>query len=223
LIGLLCILWLYSPRTASKLALVGFLAFATLFVANQVALQKLGARPDAPLSENISPVAEAAGTYMIGGLVAFETAIQHPGLVQNNWHLYTYFIKTLNKFGLNLDEPSAFLEYVNINRVVDINVYTIYFSYYSDYGLIGVAVLLCGLGFATTLIFRNAVNGDAVAALLLGPALFGILMTIFAESFFLEMGFWLKVFTIASGVYVVAPRVVDRYRSVRVPQHVTAC
>lgn len=221
LIGLLCILWLYYPRKARKLAFVGFLAFAALFVVNQIQLEKVGSRADASLSQNIPHVAEGVATYMFGGLVAFERAIQHPGLIQNNWHVYTYFIRTLNKFGLNLDEPPAFLEYVNVNRVVDINVYTIYFGYYSDYGFAGVAFLLCGLGFMTTLIFRNAVNGSPVAALLLGPAIFGILMTVFAESFFMELGFWLKALTIGYALYGLAPRIVNRYDP-RFSQHVTA-
>jgi oligosaccharide repeat unit polymerase len=220
LIGLLCILWLYYPRKARKLAFAGFIAFAALFVVNQIKLEKMGSRADASLSQNIPHVAEGVATYMFGGLVAFETAIQHPGSIQNNWHLYTYFIRILNKFGLNLDEPREFLEYVNVNRGVDINVYTIYFGYYSDYGFVGVAFLLCGLGFVTTVIFRKAVHGNPVAALLLGPAIFGILMTVFAESFFMELGFWLKALTIGYAVYVLAPRIVSRYYP-RLPQHVT--
>jgi oligosaccharide repeat unit polymerase len=221
LVALLCILWLYYPRKARKVAFAGFLAFAALFVVNQVKLEKMGSGADASLSQNIPHVAEGVATYMFGGLVAFDTTMQHPGLIQNNWHLYTYFIRTLNKFGLNLDEPPEFLEYVNVNRVVDINVYTIYFGYYSDYGFAGVAFLMCGLGFMTTLIFRKAVNGNPVAALLLGPAIFGVLMTVFAESFFMELGFWFKAITIGFAVYVLAPRIVDRYHP-RWPQQVAA-
>jgi oligosaccharide repeat unit polymerase len=220
LIGLLSILWVHFPQRAKKVGLVAGIMFCIFAAANQIQLEKDGARSGAPLSENLHSIGEGFAKYAFGGLVAFDISVQHPGRILNNWKLYTFFIRTLNKFGMNIEAPPVFLEYVDINRAVDINVYTIYFAYYSDYGYTGTVLLLFILGFVTTLTFRKARLQNPIAVLLLGPAFYGILMTVFAEAFFMEMGFWLKILACGYFLYVFVPRFFPRERLV--PQYAPA-
>lgn len=204
--GLICLTWLHSPRMARKVTAFSVIAFTILFATNQMQLEKVGAQADASLNENLPHLIEGAATYGLGGIVAFDETVKKPTLVPNNWKLYTYFIRTMNKVGTYVDEPPAFLAYVPISRDVVTNVYTIYFAYFSEYGLTGTIVLLFCIGFVGTYICREARMGSPLASVLLGPVMYGILMTVFAEAFFLEMGFWLKTIGIAGGIYLILPK-----------------
>jgi oligosaccharide repeat unit polymerase len=206
LLGLFSCIWFRYPRRAMKWGAIGAVAFALLFGVNQISMEKVGARADAPLVENIPKVVEGLALYSEGSLVAFETAVRNPGLIPNNSKLYRYFIRTLNRLGMNIEQPTAFLPFTPISNEVTVNVYTIYFAYYMEYGLLGTMILMAGLGLITTYIFRKASTNDPQNVLLFGSALYGILMTFFAEEFFLELGFWLKTIILSLLIYRVAPK-----------------
>ena len=60
---------------------------------------------------------------------------------------------TANKFGASFEVPSIHAQYTDISNDYNGNVYTIYFSYYPDYGLVGVCVVMIILGaLLTTLV-----------------------------------------------------------------------
>ncbi len=206
LLGLFSCIWFRYPKLAMKWGAIGAIAFALLFGVNQISMEKVGARADAPLVENLPKVVEGLALYSEGSLVAFETAVRNPGLIPNNWKLYRYFIRTLNKFGMDIEQPTAFLAYTSISNDVQVNVYTIYFAYYMQYGILGTIIIMAALGFIMTYIFRKASTNDPQYVLLFGSALYGILMTFFAEEFFLELGFWIKTIGLGWLIYRVAPR-----------------
>jgi len=50
------------------------------------------------------------------------------------------------------------------------NIYTIYASYFADFGLVGIAVLMCMHGFIVTTLYQAAVRGRPEAVILFGLA-----------------------------------------------------
>src|ERR1700730_10844164 len=100
--------------------------------------------------------------------------------------MWRVFELTANKFGASFDVPSVHAEFTDISADYDGNVYTIYFSYYPDYGLIGVCVVMI------TVIYHNAVRGNPRAVVLYAFVFSGIVLSGFCESFFLGANFWFK-------------------------------
>jgi oligosaccharide repeat unit polymerase len=144
--------------------------------------------------------------------------VRNQGLIANTFPITGYFTRALNKFGFHLEDPIPFLENIAVNSSFSINAYTIYFSYYADYGLPGVLLFMCFFGFLTTLIFRKSSVNDPVYVLLFGLALYCILTSFFADFFILEMGFWFKAFVVGILFYRVVPAVVKyRQRAVVTP------
>lgn len=194
------------PVTAVVLIGVGVVA---VFSANQILLEKDGTKADAPLSYNVPYLIEGFTNYAIGGMVAFDYSVEHPGAIRNQWTLNKFFVRTANKFGAEMEDYSRHLEFVRVNPHQEANVYTIYFAY-MDYGGAGLAGILALLGAGTALLYRRALRGNPIATVLFATSTFAVVMSIFGEEFFSQMGFWLKVVVVGYLLYF-SPQVLPRF------------
>ncbi|MFZ0738889.1 MAG: O-antigen polymerase [Candidatus Acidiferrales bacterium] len=201
ILGILGIIWIRMPRAAMKITVLSALLFGSLSVVNQVMLGKMGADPTAPITRNAAPVVDGFTSYAVGSLVAFDYVVHHPTAVPDQWMLDKFFIRTANKFGAGLKEPSQNLEYTNVSPYLVTNVYTIYFAFFLPYGYTGVVLIMAALGAFTTFVYCRAIRGSPVAILLYSALLFPIVMSVFAEEFFSQLGFWLKLLVVAGAIY----------------------
>jgi oligosaccharide repeat unit polymerase len=201
IIGILGIVWIRMPRAATKITVLSSVLFGALFVVNQIILGKMGADPTVPITRNAAPVVEGFTSYALGSLVAFDYVVHHPSAVPNQWELDRFFIRTANKFGAGLKEPSQHLEYTNVSPYLMTNVYTIYFAFLLPYGYTGVVLIMVALGALTTFAYCRAIRGSPVATLLYSALLFPIVMSVFAEEFFGQLGFWLKLLALSGAIY----------------------
>jgi oligosaccharide repeat unit polymerase len=124
--------------------------------------------------------------------VAFDRIVQNPSGIRSSWSISRFFLLTANKLGASFEVPSLHAEYTMISPTMKTNVYTMYFSYFQDYGWAGIVVLPCALGYALTWIYRKARNGSHAALVLYGLMFSGILVSGFAEVFFLALNTLLK-------------------------------
>jgi oligosaccharide repeat unit polymerase len=201
LVGLCTVAHLRCGRNVARNVVVAFgLLFVMISVANHLLLGKAKSHESSTV-DNARAVLDSFAAYSIGGLVAFDDTVQHPGSVANGWKLTNFFVHTANKFGADLEEPSQNLGYTAISPEWATNVYTIYFAYYAEFGLGGVLVITFFLGSVTSLCYWKALRGNPVAALLYIAGLFGIVMSTFGEEFFLQAGFWAKSVVIGIVVY----------------------
>lgn len=201
LLGLVAITSVKRRRFPIWQALVGSVVFSLIFVGNQITLEKMGVQANASFADNLPMLAEGAAAYAVGGLVGFDLVVHNPHAIENGWTLSKFFLRTANKFGAKVDEPSRKLQFTPISPHITGNVYSIYFPFFVEYGSVGVFLLPCLLGFIVTLAYRRSLRGNRLGVLFYCLGLYGIFMSPFAESFFGEMGFWLKALFIASMLY----------------------
>lgn len=150
--------------------------------------------------------------YLVGGLVAFGVAVEHPEAVAPNWSIWRFFETTLSKLGIHYDVPSLHLSYVPVSPTAGINVYTMYFAYYPAYGYAGVFVLCALAGFAGAVIFSRAMRGEHPWQIGYGLLFSCILTSAFNEPFWMNLNFLLKAALFMAIVYVLPSTVLRNGR-----------
>jgi oligosaccharide repeat unit polymerase len=189
------------PRTI----VVGLTVALTSFAVIATVLNKGNTQADASISENLSSVIELIGVYLLGGVVGFDAVVQYPASITPVWSIWRVFQLTANKFGASFDVPSIHAQYTDISNDYSNNVYTIFFSYYPDYGLVGVCVIMIVLGALLTTIYHRATCGNPRAVMLYAFVFSGIVLSGFSEYFFLQANFWFKAILYTTLVYRFLP------------------
>jgi oligosaccharide repeat unit polymerase len=171
---------------------VGLAVALVSFAVVAAVLSKGNTETSASLSENVSGTVELVGVYVLGGVVAFDAVVQYPASITPVWSMWRVFQLTANKFGASFDVPPIHAQYTDISDDYNGNVYTMYFSYYPDYGLVGVCVIMMVLGAVVTVIYHKAIHGNPRAVVLYAFVFSGIVLSGFSEYFFLAANFWFK-------------------------------
>ena len=176
----------------TKTMVVGLTVALVCFAAIATVQSKGNVDSHASLSENVFGTVELVGVYLLGGVVAFDAVVQYPASITPVWSIWRVFQLTANKFGASFDVPSVHAQYTDISDDYNGNVYTIYFSYYPDYGLAGVCAIMLVLGAVVTVIYQKAIQGNPRSVLLYAFVFSGIVLSGFSEYFFLGANFWFK-------------------------------
>lgn len=186
--------------SVAALTLVGFVV---LFVIVAVVLGKGRTNPSASMAENVAPAVEIVEWYTLGGVVAFDRVVQNPSGMRSSWSISRFFLLTANKLGASFEVPSLHAEYTAISPSMKTNVYTMYFSYFQDYGWAGIVVLPYVLGYALTWAYRRARDGSREALVLYGLTFSGVLLSGFNEEFFLALNTLLKAMVVVWCVFTI--------------------
>ena len=191
-LGLVGIDAIRHRRLRMRILVMGLIVALLSFAVVAATLSKGNTTADASIGENLSAVVELIGVYLLGPVVAFDAVVQYPASIAPVWSMWRVFQLTANKFGASFDVPSIHAQYTDISNDYNNNVYTIYFSYYPDYGLVGVCVIMIILGALLTTIYLKAIRGNPRAVVLYAFVFSGILLSGFSENFFLGANFWAK-------------------------------
>jgi oligosaccharide repeat unit polymerase len=191
-IGLIGIDAIKHGGLRTRTIVVGLTVALVSFAVVAAVLNKGNTESSASISENLSGTVELVGVYVLGGVVAFDAVVQYPASITPVWSIWRVFQLTANKFGASFDVPSIHAQYTDISDNYYGNVYTIYFSYYPDYGLAGVCVIMVMLGAVLTVVYHKAIHGNPRAVLLYAFVFSGIVLSGFSEYFFLGANFWFK-------------------------------
>jgi oligosaccharide repeat unit polymerase len=143
--------------------------------------------------ETIELLVAGVRTYWFGGVVAFEDVFQSPNNLESVQHINRFFLETANGFGAKFIIPSIHAEYTRISQTEETNVYTIYFSYFKDYGWLGVTVALFLLGSILTWIYKSARRGNHLAMAFYSMTAVGLVLSIHAEHFVLALNLYIKM------------------------------
>lgn len=190
--GILGIRSLKKGRLRLSEAILTLTVFLLVFATIAVILGKGRIKPSASFSDNIGPATEVVEWYTFGGLVAFDRVVQDPSSITASWSVSRFFLLTANKLGATFDVPSLNAEYTAIASGMSTNVYTMYFSYFRDYGWLGIVIFPGVLGLVLTWIYSRAKAGSREAMLLYGMTFSGIVLSGFNEGFFLALNTLLK-------------------------------
>ena len=204
-LGLIGIDAILRKGLRTRMIIVGLTVAIVSFAVVAAVLSKGNVESSASLSENVSGTIELAGVYLLGGVVAFDAVVQYPASIAPVWSMWRVFQLTANKFGANFDVPSVHAEYTDVSNDYTGNVYTMYFSYYPDYGLAGVCIIMVILGAILTVIYLKAVHGNPRAVVLYAFVFSGLVLSGFSESFFLGVNFWFKAVLYTMLVYRFQP------------------
>jgi oligosaccharide repeat unit polymerase len=199
--ALICLDWLRNRRLRWKLAIA--MALLLLILSSSVVffVQKGDVRTDASLGENIVPIAQTFASYGAGGLVAFDRVVREPNIVEHNWQIDRFFLQTLNKFGTHFRVPLINANFVTIGPNQNMqNIYTFYFAYL-DLGYLGMMMVILLVAFVVTLIYRKAIAGSPVAALMYAPLFSGVMLSIYFEPFLIPLNFLFKLWVFVVLIY----------------------
>ena len=205
LIGAISIVAIRRDRAPIKAAIAVSVLFLFLFGLFQFELKEMDADWNASGNEKVVSFFRGLAGYTAGPLVAFDRVIMKPNQVPNTWKIYKPFVRIINKFGAGLPELSRNLAYTDIAPGLITNVYTFYFTYYVDFGIIGALLASALFGFVSTIVFRMARSNSPLGTVLYALVVYGIVMSTFAESFCLEVTLWVKASICVICIYKLLP------------------
>jgi len=201
LLGMLGIHALRAGRFRVKLVVLYLVLFLAAFSAVSFVLEKGNVRTSHPISYNIPELARLLRLYALGGVVAFDQVVENPHSVRANWSPFRFLALTANKFGASYKVPSLHADFTMVSPSLRTNVYTIYFGYYPNFGLFGTVVVMWLLGGALTWVYLSALAGIPWAAILYGILTAGVVLSGFAEEFFLQLNLILKATVLSLVIY----------------------
>lgn len=146
-------------------------------------------------SDASSRIALSVLNYVLGGPVAFDRIAHEPNSMPSTQNINRFFLETANSLGAHFETPSLHAEYTEISSgdvETETNVYTIYFSYYKDYGWLGTIGLTALMGFCLTLLYGAAVRNCPVSSVLWAMTSVATFSSIYAEHYFLGLNEYLK-------------------------------
>lgn len=193
--------WIRQGKVRWRLIIPGVTAFIIFFGVMAIYLGHGETSSEGSLVENAIPALKLVGSYTSGGTIAFDRVIRNPGIVPHTWQIDRAVLLVLNKFGAHFDVPVINAEYVTIGKDGMLqNVYTMYFAYY-DWGIAGMMLLTGVVGFYTTWLFRRALAGHRIAAVLCAYFVAECILGIFNENFFLGLNYIVKLAALSWVVY----------------------
>jgi oligosaccharide repeat unit polymerase len=193
--------WVRTGRIGRTSLILLTIVFLIAFSAVSILLSKGGANARLPLADNLPALVELIPTYTLGGVVGFDRVAVNPNSIPPTWDILRFFKLNANRLGASFSVPRLHAAYTMTSRNRITNVYTIYFAYYPEYGLLGVAVIMALLGAVVSKIYLRARAGGAQATIFYGLMFSGLILSGFLECFFLNLDFLLKCFVFTFLVY----------------------
>ena len=152
-----------------------------------------------------SALAKTLANYWLGGLVAFDYAMPKLHTMESTQTAARFFLESAAGLGAHVSVPNVHAEYTAISQDMDTNTYTIYFSYFKDFGWFGMSVLLVLLGAALTALFRDAARRRPVALILYSMLCAGLALSFHAEHLLLGLNGYIKAWLFLFLLYHLIP------------------
>ena len=112
-------------------------------------------------------------------------------------------MRLANVFGAKIYVPALILD--DTDTPAPTNVYTMYFTYYSDFGSPGVMVIMLALGGIHALVYHTARRGHPLSIILYGFLLASLLLTNANDPFLTGLSSWLQITVISLAIYSLPP------------------
>lgn len=139
--------------------------------------------------------------YWLGSLVAFSPIAGDPGLIESTQKIDRFFLETANSLGAGYYVPNLNAAYTDISTGQNTNTYTIYFSYFKDYGWPGTAILMCSIGIAAGFLYNIARGGQPIPVLMYAMVATAIAFSISSEKFLTGLNGYIKALLFFTFVY----------------------
>lgn len=213
LLGIGSLIWSEHLKIKLKFVFIGLLTLVCAYAPAAVLMNK-GGSIDYSIGENVLGVLEMARDYALAGPVAFDSIVTDSKAVTPVWNITRFFQLTANKLGAHFDVPSIHAEFTSAGDGVYQNVYTIYFSYYPDYGWPGVIVMLSTLGGVSVWLYKRLPSAERLTRLMFAYIMYGIFLSGFTECFFLQLNIILKALALGYCLYCLPKRFIRSSRQI---------
>lgn len=191
-------------KTASLLAIT----LLVLFVLPAFFLGK-GINKKDTILENVVSMRESMQIYFLAGPVAFDQATFGSGEAVPSGKSLIFFKRLFHAVGLTQSAvPSIIYNYTYTPKLT--NLYTVYFPYYSDFGLPGVGIAMFALGFILTTIYRAAAGGNPIFIILYSLGFSMLILTSGGDWFLTSVSVWIQATVFSFLLYRVPPLVMER-------------
>jgi oligosaccharide repeat unit polymerase len=199
-----------AGRIRIMTALITCTAALTLFVGGLLAINLAG-QGFGDTGATLAKVGDDIANYWLGSPVAFSQIAMRPDSLPSAENINRFFLETARSLGGHVRVPRLNTKYtVFSSSGEDSNTYTIYFSYFKDYGWFGAVILLGALGAFLTLIWRRAMSGQPVAIIFYASFCTAIVQSIYSEGFFLGLNQDIKALVLYGALYWVLPRYLSK-------------
>lgn len=192
-ISLFFISYLINRKITTKQILTTFLFFIFVVLLGALTTKKFDLSNNANVNELAFILIEHIAAYAFQGPVLFSEYFDGKIFVSENWDPLRSIKHILSFLG---GEPPPFLhlEFNKFGRGVEMlgNVYSLYFSIYPNYGLLGAFFFLIIYSFITTVIYNKAKNGSLLYIFLAGHFFSAMVLSIFSDLFFTSIWILIK-------------------------------
>lgn len=193
-----------GPRITLKTAMTLAGMFLLVFGGGAVLVGKGGIDESVSVGEVAELIMLNFFDYALQGPILFSAYFENPTLVTPSWDPFRVPCLALERFGLCEPGPlhQDFLFFGTGDRIG--NVYSIFFSTYPKYGLLGTALILCFCGaWAAFHHQRFRQDGRLYHAVLAGFLFGAVVLSIFLDSFLPLLNFVIKTWLVC----VLIPRI----------------
>jgi oligosaccharide repeat unit polymerase len=194
-----------KERQLRVLPLLGTIGAAVGFFAIGVVFINMAFESFAGAGAMFTAISEQILTYWLGGVVAFKYIAENPNAIESTQPIYRFFLETARSLGMSVEVPSIHADYTMVGPNIDGNIYTIYFTYFKDWGWSGTAIIMLVLGGGLTVLYKRAMQGKTIASLFYAMMLVGLVMSLNGEHFFLGLNGYIKALVFFYVVYRLIP------------------
>ena len=175
----LCIM-LFEQTISKKKAMIAILVIGALMVGISY-VRRLGVRDDEFL------VSEFLAQYLLAPLPAFDSVLDNYSFIEDFHGEYTFrpFIKFMQLFDPSIvgnNDPYNLKNWVY--TPIPVNVFTALFSFYEDFGYVGIACFGIALGLLSGMVYKHAKHGYLVSKLIYACIFYTIVFQFFSDYFF---------------------------------------
>lgn len=218
IIALFFISWIKSGRLRVRTLAFSTSILLALFSVGALLVNFAGATFENS-NAALRKLADTVLAYWLGGVVAFGRIVDNPDSIKATQNIGRFFLELLQKLGADVVVPTIHAPYTVISsdpavRLLGINVYTIYYSYYPDFGWAGVIIGMASIGAIVTAVWKRAKQGSPVFSLLFASLCVGIVLSFAADRFLLNLNFYIKATVFYAALYILIPKMVHSVRGV---------
>lgn len=145
--------------------------------------------------------------YWLGGCVAFDQIVDNPEIIESTRPINRFFLETARSLGMAVYVPPLHADYLMISPVQETNVYTIYFTYFKDFGWYATLPVMSALGALLGVLYNMAMRGGAIAVLMYATMCVALVMSVFIEQIIVGLNIHIKFLLLLFVVYKVIPAV----------------
>lgn len=186
--------FLHGKRFTFKTIATVISTFIILFTLVGIALNK-GGNIDASLRDNIETSGKTTASYLVASVNALDMRLQDNTVPTYDGDNSLRFFKLIgNKLGIlpNVEANELIQQFVFVPYST--NVYTIYDTYYSDFGIGYALFIILILGFFQSLIYYKAIHSKNIRfSIYYSLTLYPLLMSFFQDMYFSLTSTWIQI------------------------------